>query len=212
LISASIGVMALRGWYHPALTVSASAVVSFVYFLAVFVCVGITEEVLFRGFVFRLIENKRGPVVALIVSALIFGLGHFLNPGATLWSGLAIALHAGLTFGVLFVITRSLWAPIGAHVAWNLFEGPVWGTEVSGLDARGLVHATLDGPAGWTGGRFGPEAGGVVVLLSLVVIAVLFVIAIRRRSFADTRSQLGRSGGSVGPLQDASDEGRGGRG
>ncbi len=74
----------------------------------------------------------------MVISALFFGFGHRGNPGATWVSSLAIAVEAGALLAAAYVATRSLWMPIGLHWAWNLFEGPVWGTPVSGIAAPSL--------------------------------------------------------------------------
>ena len=59
------------------------------------------------------------------------------EPGATWVSSLAIAIEAGGLLAASYVATRSLWMPIGLHWSWNLFEGPVWGSPVSGFPAPG---------------------------------------------------------------------------
>ena len=41
--------------------------------------VGFVEEMLFRGFLFRALLKKDGPRVAVIVSAVTFGIGHIVN-------------------------------------------------------------------------------------------------------------------------------------
>jgi membrane protease YdiL (CAAX protease family) len=181
IMSASIAIFALAGWYRvDEFTLNVGG---FLYYVLLFFAVAVVEEVLSRGMIWRLIERRAGTVLALIGSSLFFGLGHFLNPSATLWSGIAIALHAGLLLGALFIVTRSLWVPIGGHFAWNLFEGPVFGTEVSGLDTDALIEATTTGPELWTGGAFGPEAGLVTVLLGVIPALVLLAYAWRKGMF-----------------------------
>ena len=41
--------------------------------------VGFVEEMIFRGFLFRALLKKDGPKVAVIVSAVTFGVGHIVN-------------------------------------------------------------------------------------------------------------------------------------
>ena len=41
--------------------------------------VGYVEEVIFRGFLFRALLKRRGPKVAIIISAVTFGIGHIIN-------------------------------------------------------------------------------------------------------------------------------------
>ena len=121
--------------------------------------VGFAEEIRNRGILFRLLEQSLGTWGALGLSAVAFGFVHWKNPGATWWSGLAIALEGGVLLAALYAATRSLWLPIGVHWAWNLFEGPVFGTAVSGNSLGALARGAITGPSWLTGGAFGPEAG-----------------------------------------------------
>ncbi len=141
----------------------------------------ILEELLFRGVLFRLIQEWAGTWIALAVSAALFGLAHAANPGATWFSSLAIALEAGVLLGAAFVVARNLWFPIGLHFAWNFCEGPVYGTQVSGA----VVHASaltahLTGSPILTGGAFGPEAGLAAVTTCLVAAVAMLLVAKRR--------------------------------
>ena len=61
-----------------------------------FLMVAVAEEIIFRGILFRWIDEKWGFVATLIISSLLFGLLHIFQPGATLWSSFAIAVEAGL--------------------------------------------------------------------------------------------------------------------
>lgn len=119
---------------------------------------GVGEELLFRGAIFRITADRLGTSAALIVSSALFGFAHIANPGATLTSTIAIALEAGVLLGLIYTLTRSLWAPIGWHLGWNFAEGGLYGTPVSGTMPAGLWHSTLTGPTWMTGGGFGPEA------------------------------------------------------
>src|SRR5258708_4310423 len=53
----------------------------------------IGEEIVFRGAVFRIIEEGIGTLAAIVLSAILFGLVHAANPGATSVSTPAIPLH-----------------------------------------------------------------------------------------------------------------------
>ncbi len=52
---------------------------SILYLLIVFAFMSILEEVLYRGVVYRIIENRLGSVLALVISGLFFGLFHYLT-------------------------------------------------------------------------------------------------------------------------------------
>ena len=141
----------------------------------------VIEEVLFRGIVFRIIEESLGTWIALAVSAAIFGALHAFNPGASVTSSIAIALEAGVLLAAVYVYTRRLWMVIGLHAAWNFTEGGVFGANVSGGSAApGLLASHLYGPDIMTGGRFGPEASVVAVLVCLAAALVFIGLAMRR--------------------------------
>ena len=52
---------------------------SLVFALISMILVGFVEEMIFRGFLFRAMLSKDKAVVAVIVSALTFGIGHIVN-------------------------------------------------------------------------------------------------------------------------------------
>lgn len=136
---------------------------------------GICEEVLFRGGIYRIMEDMFGSAIALAFSGLFFGLVHLGNPHASLLAGIAIAVEAGILLGAAYAATRNLWFPIGIHIGWNFSEGGIFGASVSGYPAgRGLFNIPLSGPDWLTGGGFGPEAS--VVPLVLCTLAGIYFI------------------------------------
>lgn len=183
LISVVIGILALAGWYRVeglGWATPAAQAGGLLRALALFLFVAVFEEALFRGIIFRTLEELLGSWVALLISAALFGAAHLANPAATAASAAAIALEAGLLLGAAYLLTRNLWLPIGIHWAWNLFEGPIYGTAVSGNEMGSLLRSSTTGPETWTGGAFGPEAGLVAVILATLLGALLLEQAIRR--------------------------------
>ena len=57
------------------------------------------EEILIRGVIFRITEESLGTWLAMAFSAILFGLLHMLNPGATWVAALCIAVEAGSAAG-----------------------------------------------------------------------------------------------------------------
>lgn len=132
---------------------------------------GITEEIMFRGVLFGVVERAFGTWSSLLVSALFFGAAHYSNPNSSAWAATAIAVEAGLLLGMAYVYTRSLWFVMGLHAAWNFTQGPLLGIPVSGVAANGLLTARPSGPELLSGGAFGAEASVITVLLCLAVAA-----------------------------------------
>jgi uncharacterized protein len=136
--------------------------------------VGIGEETLVRGFVFRIVEIAGGTWIGVVVSSVLFGAGHAFNPGATIISSIAIALEAGVLLAAAYVVTGRLWLPIGLHAGWNFTEGSLFGMSVSGYSTTpGLLAGMLKGPVILTGGEFGPEASIFAVMVCLAVALLL---------------------------------------
>jgi membrane protease YdiL (CAAX protease family) len=140
-----------------------------------YVGVATTEELLFRGVLFRIVEDLAGTWGALAITALIFGGLHLVNPGASIVGALAIAVEGGVMLGAAYVATRTLWLPIGLHLAWNTTLGAIFSTTVSGAEVpQGLLDSVTAGPDVLTGGTIGPEASIFAVLIAAVP-AVLFI-------------------------------------
>lgn len=138
------------------------------------------EEILFRGILFRWIEEFAGSWVALFLTSALFGLAHILNPGATWFSSFAIAMEAGLLLGGAYMLTRSLWLPIGLHAAWNFTQGEIFGVPVSGETVHGLLRSRMTGPAVLSGGGFGLE-GSLIAIVIAAGTGIGFVwLAVRR--------------------------------
>ncbi len=169
-----VGVMALMGSYSitgvqfnwfPQLS-------SFLFFFLV----AVFEEIIFRGVLFRLIDDRWNTGMALILSSIAFGAMHLFNPGATLWSAVAIAIEAGLVLGAAYKCSGTLWLPIGIHWSWNYVQGNVLGFAVSGSPVKDKIFNSIISGSDWmTGGVFGAEASvpavGVGLLLAIILLA-----------------------------------------
>jgi len=140
----------------------------------------ISEEMVFRGVLFRWIEEFGGSWAALIVTSALFGASHLLNPNATWIAAVGIAVEAGLMLGGAYMLTRSLWLPMGIHAAWNFAQGEVFDVPVSGTDVHGLVDARLSGNPLLSGGAFGLEASLIAMIGSLLFGGAVLAMAVRK--------------------------------
>jgi len=142
---------------------------------------GFLEELLFRGALFRIVEEWLGSWISIIVSSVVFGLVHLANPDATLTGAIFISVEAGLLLAAAYMVTRRLWMSIGFHVSWNYTQSAIFGGIVSGGIAEpGLIKPILEGPDLLTGGQFGLEASLTAFLLCTTTGVILLVMAIRR--------------------------------
>lgn len=141
----------------------------------------VTEELIFRGLLFRLVERGLGTYIALVLSSVLFGTAHLLNKDATVLGAVAIAIEGGGMLAAAYVATRSLWLSIGLHFSWNFAESGIFGTEVSGNgDTHGLLDASMSGAKLVTGGQFGPEASVYSMLFGALLTAAFLWLARRR--------------------------------
>jgi uncharacterized protein len=181
VFSATVGVLALFGAYR------ITGVRDQLAILAIPLCVSFAaaaiEEILFRGVIFRLLEESLGTWIALGISAALFGAGHLMSPHATPFAALAIALEAGVMLGAAYVLTRRLWLAIGIHAAWNFTQAGIFSVPTSGIAMNGIFVGALDGPAWLSGGAFGAEASVVAVVLCTATGAALLRLAHRRGRF-----------------------------
>lgn len=142
---------------------------------------GIFEELVFRGVLFRSVEDLAGSWVALILSSLVFGFLHLLNPAATIASAAYISIEAGVLLGAAYLLTRRLWMGIGFHMVWNYVQSAVYSGVVSGgVDEPGLLKAKIEGPHLLTGGSFGMELSVCALVLCTTAGVILLVKAVRR--------------------------------
>ena len=181
LFGASVGVLALFGAYR--ITGVREDLATMVIPLCVSVAAAGIEEIVFRGVIFRLLEESLGTWIALAISALLFGFGHLMSPNVTLLALLAIVFEAGIMLAAAYLLTRRLWLAIGIHAAWNFTQSGVFSVPTSGIAMHGLFVAELSGPPWLTGGAFGVEASVVAVVLCTALGLTLLALAARRGRF-----------------------------
>ncbi|GAB4105482.1 type II CAAX endopeptidase family protein [Micromonospora taraxaci] len=141
----------------------------------------VTEELMFRGVLFRIVEERTGTWIALVLTGVVFGLMHLLNPDASVWGAICIAVEAGFMLAACYAATRNLWVPIGLHFGWNFAAGGIFSVVVSGNgDSEGLLDTSMSGPALVTGGDFGPE-GSLYTVVAGVALTVVFMWLAHRR-------------------------------
>lgn len=153
-----------------------------VFFMFIAWCIqGSSEEILTRGWLMNVLGAKYSPMVGFVISSVIFGLAHFLNPNINIIAVLNIIL-VGFMLGLYVILTKNLWGACGLHAAWNFAQGNIYGVSVSGMDAQStsLMSFTSTGSDILTGGAFGPEASIITSVIQIVVIIIL-VMRIRMK-------------------------------
>ena len=131
----------------------------------------VVEEILFRGILFRLLQQGLGTSGSLGLSALLFALAHALNSNITILSMVEIT-SGGLMLTLAFAATQRLWLPIGLHFGWNFALGGLFTNPKSDWGTRPLVDFHFQGTDHLTGDAFrsdGPEDLVISILLCLAL-------------------------------------------
>ena len=94
-----------------------------IFYMLSMICVGFIEEIIFRGFLFKMLE-KDNLKLAIIVTSITFGVGHIINllNGADLIPTLiqiCYCISTGYLFAIILVKGNSLWPCIITHSLVN---------------------------------------------------------------------------------------------
>ncbi len=140
----------------------------------------LTEELFFRGILYRILEQWLGTIVALIIPSLIFGLVHIPNENITTL-GVLGATIGGLLLGIMYTYTNRLWLPLAFHFGWN-FTQLIFGTNVSGIkEFSVLFKSELKGPILLVGSQFGIEDSIFALLFTALLFAYIYHKANKKR-------------------------------
>lgn len=139
---------------------------------AAIVLVAFTEEVTFRGALLGALARRLAPWEAVAISALIFGLAHFIAVFAEAsTAGIArqavAAAGLGAVLGLLRLRMGSIWPAIALHALWN---AAVLSGEASAVSVSD------------------PSAGGMLLPVLVLVVAAGTVVALLVRAAAGRRA------------------------
>ena len=128
------------------------------------------EELVFRGALLYLLIRYIGVVKACLLSSVIFGVYHWFSYevfGARLVLMIYVFLVTGAggwMFAFAYARTRSLYAPTGLHLGWNLVAAMVFSSGPIGQQSRrpdGVqLHQAEDGGTEGDEGEEVPGLGG----------------------------------------------------
>ena len=157
------GLIEITEWHTP----SGAMLATFI----VMIFAATQEEVITRGYMLNNYMKSINKYLALLLVSVLFAAVHGANPNVSLVALLNIIL-AGILLGIYYVHRKNLWFPIGLHIGWNVFQGIVMGSPVSGIRVDSLLSLKFVGNEWLTGGDFGFEAS----LVTSVVLAVATVL------------------------------------
>lgn len=148
------------------------------YFIAFFIQ-STSEEVLVRGILTRVLCDRFGRNVAILLPSIFFGLLHLGNEGVTILSTLNTIL-VGIFFGKLLFYKENIMLTSGVHAGWNFSMAMIYGLNVSGfsgfdslLNFKILNYNLYDE-------IYGPEGSIVVTVIEILSILAIFYLERRK--------------------------------
>jgi len=156
--------------------------------LSVSIAAGITEQVLFRGHLYMVINSRGSKAQSIFSTSLIFGIVHIAMLPVITPLDIVIVVIGGIIAGIMFSLicqyTKSVWYAAIVHVVWDIFFiGKITAIAATQAEANGTVlpfklttHNLLI-----AGGSFGIEATLPCFVAYLVVIAVLYMLMRERK-------------------------------
>lgn len=149
------------------------------YFIAFFIQ-STSEEVLVRGILTRVLCDRFGRNVAILLPSIFFGLLHLGNEGVTILSTLNTIL-VGIFFAKLLFYKENIMLTSGVHAGWNFSMTMIYGLNVSGfsgfdslLNFRILNYNLYDE-------IYGPEGSIVVTVIEILSILAIFYLERRKK-------------------------------
>lgn len=145
---------------------------------------GITEELVFRGLIFRYMKKTLGVKAAVIVPALLFAAVHISNMASFDIVDLLLLLFAGSSVAILFTMyalrSGSVYPGAFAHAIWNaLIIGGIFGMGeiVNGASNDSYIIVPIESASKLlTGGNFGVEAAVPGIIGYSLFALIIFLI------------------------------------
>jgi len=95
--------------------------ISWLSFVVIFIGIGIlapiSEEMYFRGLIYKWLKQRWGVPIGVVISSLLFGVAHL--------DSIAVAVSAlimGVVLALAYERTKSLYMPIAIHIITNTFS------------------------------------------------------------------------------------------
>jgi len=83
---------------------------------------GITEETAFRGYIQQPIEERHGPLIAILITGILFGFMHFTHPEVTMIL-LPFYMAIAAVYGTIAYLTNSIMPGLFLHAGGNILGG-----------------------------------------------------------------------------------------
>lgn len=138
---------------------------------------GVAEEASFRGYMQGPIERRHGPVVAILVTGILFGFLHFTHPEVTL-ALMPYYVAVAVVYGTLAYLTNSILPSLFLHAGGNFLSG--LGILAGGRDLETPVPTSLIWETG-VDATFWMSCAALLVVLAAAVWGVSGLAAVARK-------------------------------
>lgn len=146
-----------------------------------FIIQGLTEEVLCRGYLQGSLSAIMDEKWAILISAVCFAILHGANPGIQVLPLINLFIF-GLVFSLLYAYSENILYVGAAHSAWNFFQGPVFGVQVSGTESiASVLKASIPQANFINGGSFGIEGSLLTTVFGIFSSILLYQLILNKR-------------------------------
>jgi membrane protease YdiL (CAAX protease family) len=166
----------LGGGYHVhGLNVTGAALLKYAaLWLVANLFIGLSEEILFRGYFLYTLADGIGFWAAAILEAIGFGALHYFTKPFERWEDWVAVTLITIFITLALRRTGSLAFPIGMHAAFDFAFIYVFSGMNGGEFAVGrLLNADFLGRNWLTGGRLGPEASWFMFIMAIAAVILL---------------------------------------
>ena len=143
---------------------------------------GITEEMLFRGYIMKSLENRWNKYVAILVPSFLFSLVHIPSMESFTVGSVVLLIISGTLVGIMFSLVAYKGNSISnnalLHAAWNfvMITDVLHITTAQGIYGKPIFSITIPSDnALITGAGFGIEASIIAIIGYILVCGFVLI-------------------------------------
>lgn len=137
---------------------------------------GAVEEMIFRGVIMGMLEQRIGRVKAVLLPSILFAVVHMVGGSFDVMSMFQLLVSGslvGILFSLIAIESGSIWNSALVHGIWNMVMAGGILHIGKAIDSQVLYNWVLNTDETlWTGGEFGAEASLIAITVYLLVISL----------------------------------------
>lgn len=137
---------------------------------------GAVEEMIFRGVIMGMLEQRIGRVKAVLLPSVLFAVVHMVGGSFDVMSMLQLLVSGslvGILFSLIAIESGNIWNSALVHGIWNMVMAGGILHIGKAIDSQVLYNWVLNTDETlWTGGEFGAEASLIAITVYLLVIGL----------------------------------------